>query len=89
MRLCDTVLKSPLPCASYRSLKMYKISASEFGTNWACADEFLATVTERVVHSVHKVVTRSSFGVIWRHKVSGGKWKSRHSVTKSYTNLGQ
>ena len=28
----------------------------------ACADEFLATVTEGVVHSVYKVLTWSSFG---------------------------
>ena len=31
----------------------------------ACADEFLAMVSEGVVNSVYKVVTRSSFGVIW------------------------
>ena len=42
---------------------MFKISASEFCTmgmpkrKRACADEFLATVTEGVVHGVYKVVT--------------------------------
>ena len=42
---------------------MYKISASEFCTVGmhrqmrACANEFLATVTEGVVPSVYKVVT--------------------------------
>ena len=30
---------------------------------WACADEFLAMVTEGVVHGVYKVVTWSSYGV--------------------------
>ena len=30
----------------------------------ACADEFLATVTEGVVQGVYKVMTWSSFGVI-------------------------
>ena len=29
----------------------------------ACADEFLAMVTEGVIHGVYKVVTQSSFGV--------------------------
>ena len=48
---------------------MFKISTSEFvpGTCTdkcgACADEFLVTVTEGVVHGVYKVVTRLSFGV--------------------------
>ena len=40
---------------------------------WACADdfyEFLTMVIEGVVHSIHKVVIRSSFSVIQRHKVS-------------------
>ena len=32
--------------------------------------EFLTMVTEGVVHSVHKVVIRSSFHVIRQHKVS-------------------
>ena len=35
----------------------------------ACADEFLATVTE----GVYKVVTQSYFGVTRQHKESGGK----------------
>ena len=45
---------------------MFKISASEFCTVGmcrqirACTDESLATVTEGVVNSVHKVVTWSS-----------------------------
>ena len=40
---------------------MFKIYASEFGSVGmhkrmrACADEFLATITEGVVHSVYKV----------------------------------
>ena len=44
---------------------MFKISTSEFGTMGvrrrirACIDEFLATVTEGVVHSVYKVVSQS------------------------------
>ena len=41
-------------------LKMFKISASEFGT----VEEFLATVTEGVIHGVYKVVIRSSFRLI-------------------------
>ena len=59
---------------------MLKISASEFSTvvvcrqMRVCTDEFLATVTEGVLHGICKVVTRSSFGVIWQHKVSVGKW---------------
>ena len=31
----------------------------------ACADVFLATVTEGVVHGVYKLVSRSSSSVIW------------------------
>ena len=38
----------------------------------ACADEFLAMVTEGIVHGVYKIVTRSSFGVTWHHKASVG-----------------
>ena len=55
---CDTVVKRSLPCASYISFKMFKIYASEFGTIdmrrqvRACANEFLAIVTESVVHDV-------------------------------------
>ena len=69
MRPCDTVAKHPLPCASYGSFKMFNTSASEFGTVSmyrqirACTDEFLATVTEGVVHGVYKVMTQSSFGL--------------------------
>ena len=44
----------------------------------ACTYEFLTTVTERVTHSVHKVVIWSSFGVIWRQKVDGGKQTCLH-----------
>ena len=36
----------------------------------ACAYEFLTTAPEGVVHGVHRVVMRLSFGVIQRHKVS-------------------
>ena len=32
MQPCDTVGKHSLPCASYGSFKMIKMSASEFGT---------------------------------------------------------
>ena len=35
----------------------------------AYAYDFLIAVTEGVVHGVHKVVMRSSFGVIWRVEV--------------------
>ena len=55
---------------------MFKISTSECGTVRmhrrfrACTDEFLAMVTEDVVHRVYKVVTRF-FGVIWQRKASG------------------
>ena len=54
MRPCDTVGKCPLPCASYESVKMFKISTSEFGTMgmWVCPDEFLAMATEGVAHGV-------------------------------------
>ena len=42
---------------------MFKISASEFCTlsmgRRLCTDEFLARVTECVVHSVYKFVTQS------------------------------
>ena len=55
---------------------MFEISASEFGTMsmhrqfCACAYECLTTVTEGVVHGVHKIVVRSSFGVIRQYKES-------------------
>ena len=32
MKPCNTVVKYPLPCAFYRSFKMFKISPSEFAT---------------------------------------------------------
>ena len=62
---------------------MFKIFASEFGIVSMCrrieaCTEFLATVTEGVVCGVYKVATRSSFGVIERHKVSGGTWTFHH-----------
>ena len=63
-------MNRPLPCASYGSFEMFKISASDFGTmsmgrqKQACTDRILATVTEGVVHGVHKVLIRLSFGVI-------------------------
>ena len=53
---------------------MFKISASEFcilgmyRRMQACTDEFLAVVTEDVVHSGYKVVTRACFGVT-RHRI--------------------
>ena len=90
MWTCNTVAKRLLPSTSYGSYEMFNISASEFCTVGmcrrmpVCADEFLAMVTEGVVHSV---VTLSSFGVAKRHKVSGGKWTFRPCVTKSHTNL--
>ena len=65
---------------------------------WACIDKrehaqmtvtTLTTITEGVVQGVYKVVTWSSIGVTWRHKVSGGKWTFCHCVTKrSLLNLG-
>ena len=66
---------------------MFKIYAFEFSTVGmcrrmrACADEFLAMVSEGVVYVVYKVSTWSSFSVTWRHKVSGGKWMFHHCVT--------
>ena len=38
----------------------------------ACAHEFFTTAAEGVVHGVHKVVIRASFGEIRGHKVSQG-----------------
>ena len=55
---------------------MFTISASDFGTvamhrrMRACADEFLATVTAGVVHSVYIFVSRSSVDVTRQHKAS-------------------
>ena len=53
----------------------------------ACADEFIATITEGVVIGVYNVMTWSSFDVIRQHKVSGGTWMFRHCDTRSHTNL--
>ena len=59
MQPCGTVAKCPLPCMSCRSFKMFKIATSEIGTLsmsrpiQACTDEFLAMVTEGVVHGVY------------------------------------
>ena len=71
-------MNRPLSCKSYGSFKLFKISASDFSTMrmhtqfHACMYEFLTyiMVTEGVVHSVYKIVIRSSFGVMRRHKVS-------------------
>ena len=52
---------------------------------WACADKYLATVTEGVAHGVYKVVTRSSFRV--PHKAGGGNLKFRHCVKTLHTSL--
>ena len=55
---------------------MFEISNSEFGTVGmrrrfrTCTYEFLAMVTEGVVHGVHKVLIQLSFIVIQKHKVS-------------------
>ena len=74
---------------------MYEMSASEFGTVGmrrrmrACADEFLATVTEGVVHNVYKAVTRSCFGVTRQNRASVGKWMLRHCVTTSHRHFTQ
>ena len=54
----------------------------------AGSDDFLATVTESVVHGVYKV-SWSCFGLTWQRKVSGGIWTFGHSIARSYTNLGQ
>ena len=92
MRPYDTMVKCP--CVSYISFVRFKISASEFGTigmrrrKQACTDQFLATVTEGVVHGVYKLVTKSSFSLIWRHKVSQSKWIFCHCITRLGTNLG-
>ena len=57
---------------------MFEISAIEFGTVSMCrrmrayTDGCLATVTKGVVHSVYKVITRSSFSISWGYKASGG-----------------
>ena len=73
---CGSVVNRPLPSEYCRNFKIFKFLASDFGTVsmrkrfCACAYEFLFAVTESVVHGVHKVVIRSSFGTIWQHKVS-------------------
>ena len=93
MRTCDTVVGHPLPYASYRNFKMFKISVFEFGIvsmrseMRSCADEFLATIIEGIVQGLYMVVTKLSFGVIWRHKASGDKWIFRHCFTSLHTNL--
>ena len=78
MRPFGSVANRPLPCESYGSFRLFKISSSDFCTVGmrrrfcACVYEFLTTVNEGVVHGLHKVVIRSSFGVIRRRKVSSG-----------------
>ena len=73
MQTGDTVMKLSLPYAYCGSFKMFCISASKYRSVGmrrrmrACADGFLAIVTEGVVHGEYKVVTRSSLGVTWRH----------------------
>ena len=61
MRPWESVANRPLPCMSYRSFKLFKISASDFGTLGTRfrAYEFLPMATKGVVHGVHKVVIRS------------------------------
>ena len=71
-------MNCPLPCTSYGSFKLFRISVSDFGTEvmcgqfCACAYELFTMETKGVVHSVHKVVIRPSFDVIRLHKVSYG-----------------
>ena len=72
----ESVVNHPLPCESYQSFKIFEFSTSDFGTvsmrRQLCtsACEFLSTVTEGVVHGVHKVAIQSFFGVIWQNKVN-------------------
>ena len=47
----------------------------------------LTAVTEGVVHGVYKVVIRSSFGLIQRHKANGGTWTFRHFDARLHMNL--
>ena len=60
MQPCDTVVNSPLTLVR----KIFNISTSEFRTATmhrrirACTYEFLANVTEGVVHDVYKVMSR-------------------------------
>ena len=59
---------------SYRSFKIFAVSASDCSTVnmrrqfCICTYEFLSMVTEGVIHNVHKVVIQSSFSVIRVHK---------------------
>ena len=65
MRPCDRVAKRPLPCTSYRSCSKFPplnfVPRACRRRMRACADEFLATVTEGVVHGVCKDVTQVVF----------------------------
>ena len=58
MQFCDTVEKCPLPSVPYGSFKNFKISVSDHTSmhRGMCTDEFLAKLTEGVVHGVKKVV---------------------------------
>ena len=62
MQPCDTLVKHLLPWVFNGSFKIFKISTSEFGTvgvhrqMQVRRDEFLATVTEGVVHGVYVTV---------------------------------
>ena len=64
MKPCDTVAKCPLPSAFYESFKIFNTSTFDFGTmsmyrqKRVCADKFLATVPEGVIHDVYKVLTQ-------------------------------
>ena len=61
------MVKHPLLAHSTEVLKCLKFPPLNL-VPWACtvcAEEFLAVVTEGVVHSVYKVVTRPSFSVTW------------------------
>ena len=68
MRPCESVANHPLPCESHGCFQKFQISVSDFGTvgmcRRECTYESLTMVTEGVVHSVHKVVIQSSFGVL-------------------------
>ena len=79
------LLVLPLACTSYGNFKMIKISTTQFGTITmrrrmrACTYQFLATVTEGIVHDVFQ-------GVTWQHKANGGKWTLCNCVTRSHVN---
>ena len=84
------MVKGTLPCVSYRSFKMFKNFVCEFSTvaMWRqfYSYKFLTSVTEGVVHGVHKVVIRLSFGEIRSHKVSGGTCTfCQMPITANYT----